>query len=73
MNYEQAFERAKQRTADGIPSVPARDKSRLGGWGVYRVPLYCAFPRYSTHLRGAEWRQSRFVRHANLSERVTEE
>ena len=73
MTYQQAVERAKQRTADGIPSVPAPEKSRLGGWGVDRVPLYSAFPRYTHRPRGAEWRRARMVIAQNLSERVTEE
>jgi DNA invertase Pin-like site-specific DNA recombinase len=73
MTYEQAFERAKQRTSDGIPSTPTRDKHSLGGWDVRRVPLYSAFPRYSNRLRGAEWRRARMVIARNLSERVAEE
>jgi hypothetical protein len=73
VTYEQAVERAKARTADGIPSVPAPAKHELGGWCVDRVPLYSAFPRYTNRLRGAEWRRARMVIARNLSERVTEE
>jgi hypothetical protein len=55
MTYERAFERAKERTAVGIPSLPGRNRQKPGGYIVYRVPLSSAFPRYSYVSRGAAW------------------
>src|SRR5262245_21765397 len=43
-SYERAFERAKQRTADGVPTVP---QSVYGGkyWNTRQVPFACDWPR----------------------------
>jgi len=55
MTYERAFERAKERTAAGIPSLPGRNRHKPGGYIVYCVPLCSALPRYSNFRRGAAW------------------
>jgi hypothetical protein len=55
MTYEQAFERAKERTAAGAPSLPGRNRHKPGGYIVYRVPLSSAFPRYAYLARGGAW------------------
>jgi hypothetical protein len=37
MTYETAFQRAKERTAAGTPTVPIHDRTRPGGWRTAHV------------------------------------
>ena len=46
-----AFERAKQRTADGVPTVVTNDK---GEPHLRRVPLFSSWPRGKGGLVGVE-------------------
>jgi hypothetical protein len=52
MTYEQAFERAKERTAAGVPSIPCVNG---GGWRTKRVNIVSWLRgRHGRHLRGEQ-------------------
>jgi hypothetical protein len=60
MTYEQAFERARVRTAAGIPTVPSRSSTTPGGWRTHQVPPFTGLRgQYENRLRGEAWHQVR--------------
>ena len=63
MTYDQAVERAKERTATGVPSIPCVD-ARLG-WRTKRVNVVSWLRgRHGRHVRGEQ------VATAKLKERL---